>query len=144
MSASKKKAVLVGIAGSHNAFSLSLYNLKAYAYADPATRDSWAISAIQHPLITTAYEATRIPPLVEKIVAARPALVGFSTYMWNVGVFKTLAVELRKRLPDVVIVWGGPEIATDYISAGQFNDVEADFCVAGEGELTFRELAQRP
>jgi radical SAM superfamily enzyme YgiQ (UPF0313 family) len=140
MSSAKKKAVLVGVAGSHNAFSLSLYNLKAFAYADPATRQGWDISVIQHPLITATHEPTKIPPLVQRIVAARPALLGLSTYMWNVQAFKTLAAEVRKQLPDLAIVWGGPEIATDYLREGQFNDVEADFCVAGEGELTFREL----
>ena len=35
----KMNAVLVGIAGSHNAFSLSLYNLKAYAYQSTQIRD---------------------------------------------------------------------------------------------------------
>ena len=34
----KMNAVLVGIAGSHNAFSLSLYNLKAYAYQNSGIR----------------------------------------------------------------------------------------------------------
>ena len=47
----KKKVVLVGIAGSHNAFSLSLYNLKAYAYQNLKVRKHWDINVIQHPLI---------------------------------------------------------------------------------------------
>jgi radical SAM superfamily enzyme YgiQ (UPF0313 family) len=140
MSSTKKKAILVGIAGSHNAFSLSLYNLKAYAFADAATRAAWSISVIQHPLITATYEETKIPPLVERIVAARPDLVGFSTYMWNVQVFKTLAVEVREHLPNTAIAWGGPEIASEYLLEGKFEDFEVDFCIAGEGELTFREL----
>ena len=46
-----KKAILVGIAGSNNAFSLSIYNVKAYAYTDPDIRRTWDISVIQHPLI---------------------------------------------------------------------------------------------
>ena len=47
----KMNAVLVGIAGSHNAFSLSLYNLKAYAYKSSRIRERWNISVIQRPLI---------------------------------------------------------------------------------------------
>ena len=47
----KMNAVLVGIAGSHNAFSLSLYNLKAYAYQSTQIRDRWDINVIQKPLI---------------------------------------------------------------------------------------------
>ena len=45
------KATLVGIAGSHHAFSLSLYNLKAYAYRDSQIRKQWEINVIQRPLI---------------------------------------------------------------------------------------------
>ena len=45
------KAMLVGRAGSHNAFSLSLYNLKAYAFGDPMIKKNWNIDVIQHPLI---------------------------------------------------------------------------------------------
>ena len=47
----KMNAVLVGIAGSHNAFSLSLYNLKAYAYQSAQIQDRWDITVIQKPLI---------------------------------------------------------------------------------------------
>ena len=47
----KMNAVLVGIAGSHNAFSLSLYNLKAYAYKSTQIQDRWDITVIQKPLI---------------------------------------------------------------------------------------------
>ncbi len=37
----KKTALLIGIAGSNNAFSLSLYNLKAYALNDPQIKELW-------------------------------------------------------------------------------------------------------
>ena len=47
----KMRTVLVGIAGSNNAFSLSLYNLKAFAYNDPEIRKDWDIKVIQSPLI---------------------------------------------------------------------------------------------
>jgi radical SAM superfamily enzyme YgiQ (UPF0313 family) len=140
VSAPLAHAVLVGIAGSHNAFSLSLYNLKAFAYADAAIRQSWKISVVQHPLIAPPADQTKVDALVERIVALHPDLVGFSTYMWNVQVFAEVAVRLRQRLPDVAIVWGGPEIATEYLKEGKLDDLEADYFIAGEGELTFREL----
>ena len=52
----KRRALLVGIAGSHNAFSLSLYNLKGYAYSDASTRNDWEISVLQYPLIAAGRE----------------------------------------------------------------------------------------
>lgn len=136
----QKKAVLVGIAGSYNAFSLSLYNLKAYAYEDPEIRRIWDISVIQHPLINVTKHADAVPRLADRIVQQAPHLIGFSCYMWNVNVFRDLAHMLRQRLPESKIVWGGPEIATDYLSQGNYDNLDADFCVSGEGELTFLEL----
>jgi radical SAM superfamily enzyme YgiQ (UPF0313 family) len=135
-----KKALLVGIAGSNNAFSLSLYNLKAYAYADADIRRAWELCVIQHPLINVTHQAEKVPRLADQIVAHAPDLLALSCYMWNVNVLKELAAMVRQRLPRTEIVWGGPEIATDYLREGKYTDLPADFCVAGEGELTFREL----
>ena len=136
----RRKLVLVGIAGSHNAFSLSVYNLKAYAYTDPEVRRAWEIQIIQHPLIGVADQAGKLPALIDQIVAHKADLVGFSCYMWNVNLFREIAEVLRSRLPDTKILWGGPEIATDYLREGKYDDLAADFCISGEGELTFLEL----
>ena len=64
----KMKAVLVGIAGSHNAFSLSLYNLKAYAYQSSEIRVRWAINVIQHPLINVPEREKMLSDLTNKTV----------------------------------------------------------------------------
>jgi radical SAM superfamily enzyme YgiQ (UPF0313 family) len=136
----KKRALLVGVAGSNNAFSLSLYNLKAYAYADADIRRTWELAILQHPLINVTHQAEKVPKLADQIVAHAPDLLALSCYMWNVNVLKQLAAVVRQRLPWTEIVWGGPEIATDYLREGTYTDFPADFCVAGEGELTFREL----
>lgn len=135
-----KRGLLLGIAGSYNAFCLSPYNLKAYAYIDPEIRRTWDIQVIQHPLINVTQQTEKIPKLEDQIVAYNPDLLGFSCYMWNVNALCELAKNLRERLPKTNILWGGPEIATDYISEGKYDDFEADFCVSGEGELTFLEL----
>ena len=134
------KVVLVGIAGSNNAFSLSLYNLKAFAYNNPEIRNKYDLSIIQHPLINANRKELEIPPLIEKIVEAKPHLVGFSCYMWNVNFFREIAKTLRKRIPETQILWGGPEMSSDYLIKGQFDDFEMDFCIFGEGEVTFLEL----
>jgi radical SAM superfamily enzyme YgiQ (UPF0313 family) len=137
-----RTAVLVGIAGSYNAFSLSLYNLKAYAFRDPEIRRSWDLVVIQRPLIGMNQVGEKLSALAREVIAHRPELVGFSCYMWNVKLFTQLAGLLRTELPHVRILWGGPEIATDYLAEGNFDDTDADFCISGEGELTFLELLQ--
>ena len=134
------KAVLVGIAGSNNAFSLSLYNLKSYAYSDSEIRSNWDISIIQHPLINVNRQDMEVPPLIDRIVSINPSLVGFSCYMWNVNVFTEIAQTLRKRIPNAKIIWGGSEMSSDYLLQGNFDDLEMDFCISGEGEVSFLEF----
>ena len=134
------KGVLVGIAGSNNAFSLSLYNLKAFAYNDPEIRAKWNLSVIQHPLININRKDIEILPLIDRIVNAKPSLVGFSCYMWNVNIFNEIAQALRKRISNIQIVWGGAEMSSDFLLQGKFDEFEMDFCISGEGEVTFLEF----
>ena len=136
------RAVLVGIAGSNNAFSLSLYNLKAFAYKDSEIRKDWDIKVIQSPLIGLFNRAKLLSDLTDKIVAYEPNLVGFSCYMWNIEGFLKIAKKLKKRLPDLRILLGGPEIATEYVKQSYFDKKPIDYCISGEGELTFLELLQ--
>lgn len=139
----KKKATLVGIAGSFNAMSLSLYNLKSYALlTEPSIAERWSIDVLQRKLITPGSEIAEqmTAQTVDLIVESQPDLVGFSVYMWNVNVFRDIARRLRGRLPNAKIVMGGPEIASEYIREGKYDDFDADFLVYGEGEATFRDL----
>ena len=135
-------AVLVGIAGSHNAFSLSLYNLKAYAYQNTEIRKNWNISVIQHPLINfeEEHDDKKFNNLLNEIISKKPNLVGFSCYLWNIDCFYKIAASLKKKLPGAKTLFGGPEIATEYVKNSYFNKYEIDYCVSGEGELTFLEL----
>lgn len=89
--ARKLRVVLVGISGSHNAFSLSLYNLKAYAYQHSEIREGWDIIVIQHPLISDLRRDKQLTDLTSKIITQEPDLVGFSCYMWNIQGFLQIA-----------------------------------------------------
>lgn len=144
MSKSKEKfdAVLVGIAGSFNAMSLSVYNLKSYAFSDPEIRRQWNIHIIQSPLINVMQQNVEVPKLVEQIIAKKPQIVGFSCYMWNLNVFKEIAKELKKEIPNAWIVWGGPEMSKDYIDEGKYDDFDMDIAISGEGERTFLQFTQ--
>ena len=136
-----KKAALMGVAGSNNAFSLSLYNLKAYAYNDPLIRKNWNISVIQHPLIGHPDQfEKKTQQHTEMLVEEKPDVVGFSCYMWNVKYFRLLAEKLKVAIPTVKIVFGGPEMSRDYVTEGNYDDFPMDFCISGEGEITFWEL----
>ena len=72
--------------------------------------------------------------VLEQIVAARPAVAGFSCYIWNIDATLDLCRELKRALPDVVIVLGGPEVsycAKDVLQ----NNAEIDYILAGEGRV---------
>jgi hypothetical protein len=76
--------------------------------------------------------------LLDEFTARQPAVVGFTCYLWNIERTLWLCRQLKQRLPDVVIVLGGPELTPDngwVFAAGGF-----DYAVIGEGEETFCEL----
>lgn len=74
------------------------------------------------------------------LVEEKPDVVGFSCYMWNVKYFRLLAEKLKAAIPTVKIVFGGPEMSRDYVTEGNYDDFPMDFCISGEGEITFWEL----
>ncbi len=91
-------------------------------------------------MINVNRQDIEVPPLIDRIVAINPSLVGFSCYMWNVNVFTEIAQALRKRIPNAKIIWGGSEMSSDYLLQGKFDDLEMDFCISGEGEVSFLEF----
>lgn len=85
-------------------------------------------------------EFTLTEPLFDiliQIVRDQPDVACFSAYIWNSGQLRELIPELRKLLPKLKIVLGGPE-ATD----GDFGLGVDDFVVKGPGEGVFRQLAE--
>lgn len=71
----------------------------------------------------------------------KPDVVAFSCYIWNWSIIGSLLTELPKILPGVSVWLGGPEVS--------YNPEEVLACyptvtgiMTGEGEETFRELAE--
>jgi anaerobic magnesium-protoporphyrin IX monomethyl ester cyclase len=79
--------------------------------------------------------------LLRRLVAESANLYGFSCYIWNMEQTLRLVADLKQILPDAVMVLGGPES-----SFGTFELMVAhpavDCVVRGEGEESFRELAE--
>ncbi len=68
--------------------------------------------------------------------------VGFSVYVWNIEYSLALAKRLKEHKPEILIVFGGPQVpdqATEFMQANPF----IDLCIHGEGELAFLELLKR-
>lgn len=64
-------------------------------------------------------------------------IIGFSFYTWNAAEFLFLVAELKRDLPQLLAVTGGPHVqqAEDYLGIDP-----VDVVVLGEGEVTFCEL----
>ncbi len=78
-----------------------------------------------------------LEPLVERLGTAD--LVGFSTYVWNMQYSLALAQALKQRWPELVIVFGGPQVPDQAESFLRTHDF-IDLCCHGEGERTFLGL----
>jgi len=75
---------------------------------------------------------------ITRLVAVHePDVVGVSSYIWNAGMLPSLLALLRERLPEVVMVLGGPEASNN---ADYWLEKGADFVLSGEGEYVFPEF----
>tara|TARA_Y100000361_G_scaffold154092_1_gene178112 strand:- start:1792 stop:3534 length:1743 start_codon:yes stop_codon:yes gene_type:complete len=71
-----------------------------------------------------------------------PDVVGFSNYLWNTETHSKLAFQIKKKYPECLIVFGGPNIPLD--SYWLKDRPYIDLIVHQEGEITFSNiLAQR-
>ena len=75
--------------------------------------------------------------ILARVCAESPELVGISAYIWNAALLPELIAGLRKRLPGVRILLGGPEAGHNpahWLQSG------ADYVLCGEGECSFAAL----
>ncbi len=80
-----------------------------------------------------------VATIAGKIAELKPRLIGLGVYIWNRVLLEALVPLLRQRLPGVVIVLGGPEIAHDTASPLAR---AVDCVVRGEGELLWPAICR--
>ncbi len=106
----------------------------AIRYLYESTKDICSVCIKEYSINDNLISAER------DIILSKPDVVAFSCYIWNIEFIIKLASDIKKALPDVIIVLGGPEVSFD---AGEiikkYNFI--DFIIKGEGEETLRELA---
>jgi radical SAM superfamily enzyme YgiQ (UPF0313 family) len=76
--------------------------------------------------------------LSDAIVKLEPTVLAATVYLWNVERSIRLLTSLKKRLPRLRTVVGGPEVARDHPLLGPA--VGIDVAVAGEGETVFPDI----
>lgn len=78
-----------------------------------------------------------LPRARQAIAEGLSPVAGFSFYTWNAAEFLALAGELKRQLPGLLIVAGGPHVQ----QAGDYLGVEPiDIIFLGEAEVSFQEF----
>ncbi|HXH18355.1 MAG TPA: radical SAM protein [Chitinophagales bacterium] len=78
----------------------------------------------------------------KQICEEKPDVVGFSLLVSNLNNTRLLAKEVRKMLPEVVIVTGGPSLTRQNGNTIERAHRFSDYIVEGEGENNFVELVR--
>lgn len=80
--------------------------------------------------------------LLKGIYEEQPDIIGISCYVWNISLVHQLGRELKKVLPETMIILGGPEVSFETRRIMEREDY-IDIVVKGEGERTLYELLRR-
>jgi len=121
------KTVLATLNAKYIHMSLALRYLKAYSEKD------FDIELAEYTIKDPAMN------VVTDLYRRAPDVVGFSCYIWNIEETIQIVRMLKKVLPHVRIVLGGPEVSYDTEYWMQ-RVPEVDFIVMGEGEETLHHL----
>ncbi|MBA1446973.1 MAG: DUF4080 domain-containing protein [Gammaproteobacteria bacterium] len=123
---------LVTLHAGYSHSSLALQSIAAFCRDEPFYDEIHLFE----PLVNVNHQQ-----LIESLVALAPAVIGFSTYLWNIQASLRLTGLLKQLLPESLFVFGGPEAGPR--GAELLGRVDAiDFIVDGEGEAAFRELVR--
>lgn len=123
------KFLLVAINAKYIHSNLAVYSLKAFE--ERYGNNSNEVEIAEYTINQYSDEILR------DIYKRKPDAVGFSCYIWNIGMVKEIINDYKKICPDVDIWVGGPEVS---YNTGQvlLENESIDYVMYGEGELTFK------
>lgn len=83
--------------------------------------------------------------IIETLDQWKPSVVGISQYCWNSKLSLHIAKHIKSKLPNSLIIAGGPNFETEPSLRKQYllNYRHVDFCVDYEGEVPFNEIVKR-
>lgn len=125
------KILLVAINAKYIHSNLAVYNLRAYAkaYQKADVQIEIAEYTINH----------QMDAILAGIYRAKPDVLCFSCYIWNLSYVEELSCEYHKLCPGIPIWAGGPEVSYE---TKRFLEEHPQMTgvMIGEGEQTFLEL----
>ncbi|WP_028593111.1 B12-binding domain-containing radical SAM protein [Paenibacillus assamensis] len=121
------KVVLATLNAKYIHTSLAIRCLKAHC--EPEFPIELAEFTIKDPVMN----------IVSDLYQRKPDVIGFSCYIWNIEETIKVISMLRKVLPEVKVVLGGPEVSYD-TTYWMERLPDVDFIIVGEGEETLLHL----
>ncbi|MBS3938120.1 MAG: DUF4080 domain-containing protein [Peptococcaceae bacterium] len=122
------KAVLLGVNASFSHTSLAVRYLAA--------------ACLEKGVALTVVEANineRAENIALRLLGEEPALLLCSVYIWNRNLVEDVCTRLSTMLPELIVVWGGPEVSGN--PANLFAKLSfLDYLCQGEGELLMPHL----
>lgn len=125
------KILLVAVNSKYTHMNPALYSIRAFAGDAGRCMEIAEYTINQQP-----FEVLR------DIYEKRPDVIGFSCYIWNMRFIGQVLEDIKKILPDTLILLGGPEAAFDAEGAME-RHASVDGIFTGEGEQAWKELAER-
>lgn len=118
---------------NQNYFPYSVGILQAYAERHLKNPD-------RYEFLLPIYRRIPVEDTVQKLIEAHVVL--FSTYVWNMRISLEIAQQLKQAKPDILTVFGGPQVphwAEEFIRTNPFVDIACH----GEGEQITLPLLER-
>ena len=124
------KIFLTAINAKYIHSNLAVYSLRAYAkdYQDQILIGEYTIN-------------NRVDYILEQIYKAKPDVLCFSCYIWNMDYVEELITEYHKLCPEVPIWVGGPEVSYE-VETFLAEHPQVTGVMIGEGERTFKQLCK--
>lgn len=124
------KFLLVAVNAKYIHSNPAVYSLKRYAgeYTDAVEIAEYTIN-------------NRMEDILEDIYRRKPDVIGFSCYIWNIGMVEKLMGGLHKLLPKLPVFLGGPEVTYDADKLLRKYPYLTGIFI-GEGEATFAEVVK--
>ncbi len=118
------KTILIGINSKYIHPNLALRYLKANTTYDVQLQE---------------YTIKDDPKLIlSKIIDQQPDVLGFSVYIWNVEIIRSLLKDISELNLNIKIILGGPEVS--YVNEDYFKLHLTDYIIVNEGEESFHLL----
>lgn len=124
------KFLLVAVNAKYIHSNPAVYSLKRFAgeYTDAVEIAEYTIN-------------NRMEDILEDIYRRKPDVIGFSCYIWNIGMVERLMGELHKLLPKLPVFLGGPEVTYDADKLLRKYPYLIGIFI-GEGEATFAQVVK--